>query len=207
MPQFRSPRRRLTGSARRQPRPAPELAALNPFQQLRAGRLSRRVIQLAVGLWIFGASDALMIAPGLGTVANAIVIGVAVDATLAVLPPLNGDGARLAAMAAGVVLNGLAGGLYIGAQLGPGPRDGLMTGLNRRTGVSMRLARTGVEVAVVLIGWLLGGIVGIGTVLYDLTIGPLTQAFLGWCLVALGARPAPGREPGPAPAVPSAPPQ
>ena len=84
--------------------------------------------------------------------ANTVLIGIALDATLALLPPVHGVVARVGLLVAGIVLNGLAGGLYIGSQLGPGPRDGLMTGLNLRTGVSLRLARTSVEVLVLVIG-------------------------------------------------------
>jgi uncharacterized membrane protein YczE len=82
------------------------------------------------------------------------------------------------------VLNGVASAAYIGARLGPGPRDGLMTGLAARTGWSIRLVRTGIELTVLAIGWLLGGTVGIGTVVYALAIGPLTQAFLPWFVIA-----------------------
>ena len=85
----------------------------------------------------------------------------------------------------GVVLCGLASALYIGAQFGRGPRDGLMTGLSRRTGLSLRLVRTGLEVSVVVIGLALGGVAGLGTVLYALAIGPLTQLMLPWCTVPL----------------------
>lgn len=116
--------------------------------------------------------------PGIGTVANILVIGTAVDLTMLVLPPVEGLGLRAGALVVGVVLNGVAGAMYIGAGLGPGPRDGLMTGLSRRTGWSIRLVRTGIELAVLAIGWLLGGTVGLGTVLYALAIGPLVQAFL-----------------------------
>src|SRR4051812_24213743 len=101
-------------------------------------------------------------APGLGTVANAILIGVATDATLAVLDDPRSLAARAALLVLGVVLNGVAGALYIGAQLGPGPRDGLMTGLVRRTGLPVRVVRTALEVTVLAVGWLLGGTVGIG---------------------------------------------
>ncbi len=125
--------------------------------------------------------------PGIGTVANVATIGLSVDATLAVLPPVEGLPARAALLVAGVVLNGLAGALYIGAGLGPGPRDGLMTGLVRRTGWSIRLVRTGLELSVLAIGWAMGGTVGIGTVLYALAIGPLVQAFLPLVAVAPGA--------------------
>jgi uncharacterized membrane protein YczE len=88
------------------------------------------------------------------------------------------------------VANGLAGALYIGTQFGAGPRDGLMTGLVRRTGRSVRLVRTSLEVTVLAAGWLLGGAVGLGTVLYALAIGPLVQLFLQWFIVELPELPA-----------------
>ena len=116
--------------------------------------------------------------PGVGTVANVLVIAVAVDVALALLPAATGLPARIALMVGGIVLNGVATAAYVGARLGPGPRDGLMTGLAARTGWSLRLVRTGIEITVLAIGWLLGGTVGVGTVLYALAIGPLTQAFL-----------------------------
>ena len=93
--------------------------------------------------------------------------------------------ARGLLMAGGVVLNALATALYIGSQLGPGPRDGLMTGLHRRTGLSIRLVRTSMEILVVAVGWLLGGVVGLGTVLYALAIGPLVQLMLPHFIVEL----------------------
>lgn len=123
--------------------------------------------------------------PGIGTVANAIVIGLGTDATLALLGPVDGLAPRLALMIGGVVLNGLATALYIGSQLGRGPRDGLMTALSRVTGRSLRLVRTGLEVSVVVLGLLLGGVAGVGTILYALAIGPLTQAMLPWVIVDL----------------------
>ncbi|ANW21169.1 hypothetical protein I3J09_24975 [Streptomyces clavuligerus] len=113
--------------------------------------------------------------PGLGTVSNVLVIGLAMDVSLALLPEVTGLAVRIPLMVAGVVLNGLATGLYIAARFGPGPRDGLMTGLHRLTGYSIRLVRTGLEVAVVASGFLLGGSVGVGTVVYALAIGPLAQ--------------------------------
>lgn len=121
--------------------------------------------------------------PGLGTVLNAIVIGLAADAALTVLTAPDSLAVRAAYMVGAVLLNGLATAAYIGAQLGPGPRDGLMTGLVRRTGTSVRLVRTSMEVTVVLLGWLLGGVVGLGTVLYAVAIGPLTQHLLPWLTV------------------------
>ncbi|CAB4701571.1 MAG: hypothetical protein F2667_05100 [Actinobacteria bacterium] len=116
--------------------------------------------------------------PGIGTISNAVVIGLAADVTLALLDTPSPLAARVALMLGGIVLCALATACYIGAQLGRGPRDGLMTGLHRRTGLSLRLVRTGLEVAVVVIGLLLGGHLGIGTVLFALSIGPLTQALL-----------------------------
>lgn len=116
--------------------------------------------------------------PGVGTVGNIVVIAIAVDATLALVTQPSSLVARITLLVAGVVLNGLASAAYIGVRLGPGPRDGLMTGLTARTGLSIRLVRTGIELTVVATGWLLGGTVGVGTILYALAIGPLTQAFL-----------------------------
>jgi uncharacterized membrane protein YczE len=116
--------------------------------------------------------------PGIGTVSNAIIVGLAADATLALLDRPEAAELRMGLMVVGVVLNGLATALYIGAQLGRGPRDGLMTGLARTTGRSLRLVRTLLEVTVVLIGVLLGGALGVGTIVYALAIGPLTQWML-----------------------------
>ncbi|MEU6540071.1 hypothetical protein [Streptomyces sp. NPDC047000] len=116
--------------------------------------------------------------PGLGTVSNVFVVGLALDGTLSLVPEVGALGGRIALLLAGIVLNGVATGLYISARFGPGPRDGLMTGLHRRTGRSVRLMRTVVEVAVVLTGFALGGTLGIGTLLYAVSIGPLAQLFL-----------------------------
>jgi uncharacterized membrane protein YczE len=126
--------------------------------------------------------------PGLGTVANSVLVGLFADLTLAVLSAPDELWARGLLMAGGVVLNALATALYIGSQLGPGPRDGLMTGLHRRTGLSIRLVRTSMEVLVVAAGWLLGGVVGLGTVLYALAIGPLVQLMLPHFIVDLRPR-------------------
>jgi uncharacterized membrane protein YczE len=116
--------------------------------------------------------------PGLGTVSNVFVIGFSADFGLWLLPAGLPWPARIALLAGGVVLNGLAGAIYLGSHFGAGPRDGLMTGLARRTGGSLRLLRTGIEVSVLVIGFFLGGTVGVGTVLYAVTIGPLVQFFL-----------------------------
>jgi uncharacterized membrane protein YczE len=116
--------------------------------------------------------------PGIGTVSNAIVIGVSTDLFLAVLATPHQIAVRVVFLAAGIVLQGLATAAYIGAQFGRGPRDGLMTGLARRTGHSLRLVRTLMELTVVALGLLLGGVAGLGTILYAVSIGPLSQALL-----------------------------
>jgi uncharacterized membrane protein YczE len=211
------------------PRRVRELARLGPVAQLRAGRLPRRLSQLAVGLALYGITLGMMIRatlgnapwdvlhqgmaihlpitigqavivmslvvlllwiplremPGLGTIANSFAVGLTADLTLSLLDAPEAIWERALLMAGGVVLNALATALYIGSQFGPGPRDGLMTGLHRRTGVSIRLVRTGLEVTVVVIGWFLGGVVGIGTVLYAVAIGPLVQVLLPRFIVEL----------------------
>ena len=126
--------------------------------------------------------------PGVGTVLNSVLIGLSADFFLGVLGTPGATAGRLAMMSAGVFLNGVATALYIGSQLGPGPRDGLMTGLHRRTGVSIRLVRTSMEVTVVLVGWLLGGVVGLGTIVYAVAIGPLVQWLLPLAIVELPER-------------------
>jgi len=211
-----------------------ELARLGPVEQLRAGRLTRRLTQLVGGLVLYGLTIAMLIRstlgnapwdvlhqglaehfpvdiggaliivsavvllfwiplrelPGLGTIANAILIGVSSDVFLALIPAPDPIAVRIALTLGGVGLNGLATALYIGSQLGPGPRDGLMTGLHRRTGASIRLVRTCMEVSVVAIGFVLGGTVGLGTLLYALAIGPMVQVFLPYAIVELpGAAP------------------
>ena len=128
--------------------------------------------------------------PGIGTVSNVIVVGLALDAALLVLPEPGILALQILCMVSGIVLNAVATSLYIGAGLGPGPRDGLMTGLAKR-GFSIRLVRTGIEVVVLLAGWLLGGTVGIGTVLYAVSIGPLVHYLLPRLTVAGSTRPEP----------------
>jgi len=123
--------------------------------------------------------------PGLGTVSNVLVIGFAVNVALAALPAPSLLPAQLALAAAGIGLNGVATAAYIGVHLGPGPRDGLMTGLVRRTGGSVRLVRTTIEAVVVAIGWFLGGTLGVVTVFYALGIGPLVHALLPHLAVTL----------------------
>lgn len=119
--------------------------------------------------------------PGIGTLANVVVIGALVDPFLALLARLPEPlplAARIGLVVAGIALNGLATALYVGVRLGPGPRDGLMTGLVARTGGSTRLVRSSIEVAVVTAGWLLGGTVGLGTLAYALAIGPVVHHLL-----------------------------
>jgi len=154
----------------------------DPWDVLHQG-LSRR-IGLGPGMWvcIVGALVLLLWIPlkqkpGLGTISNVIVIGVVVDLMLAAFAPATEPVTRGVLLVAGVVLNGAATGLYIGARFGPGPRDGLMTGLAAR-GHSLRVVRTGIEITVLAAGWLLGGTVGIATVLFAITIGPLVRPAL-----------------------------
>lgn len=116
--------------------------------------------------------------PGFGTLANAVLVGVFADVGLALIPAFSHLGGQIAMLAGAVLLNAIASACYIGARLGPGARDGLMTGLARRTGWSVRLSRTLIEVVVLGVGWLLGGSVGAGTVVYALAIGPLVQLLL-----------------------------
>jgi len=183
--------------------------------------MTRRAAQLLIGLWLFGASVALLVRstlgldpwdvlhqglsektgvsiglvviatsvvvlalwvplrqrPGVGTIANVVLVGLSLDSTLAFLPAPNELPWRIAFLVAGILGNAVATGLYIGAGLGPGPRDGLMTGLAAR-GVSIRVARTAIEISVLGLGWLLGGTVGVGTVAYALAIGPLAHIFI-----------------------------
>ena len=183
----------------------------------------QRLLQLAVGLVLYGVSEALMLAPavgvdpwdvfhtglarmtgipvgtvliiiggavlmlwiplrqrpGLGTIANIFVIGIIVDVMLSAMPAPHALWLRWAMFVAGVVLNGVATGLYIGAGLGAGPRDGLTTGLAAR-GRSIRVVRTSIELSVLVVGWLLGGNVGAGTLLYAVGIGPLVHYTIPW---------------------------
>ncbi|GEO92253.1 YczE/YyaS/YitT family protein [Kocuria flava] len=154
-----------------------------PWDVLHQGLAGR--LGLSMGTVVIGLSLLLLLLwiplrerPGIGTLANAVVVGLALDATLALLPPVEAMPLRVVAVLGGVALNAVATAAYIGVHLGPGPRDGLMTGLVRRTGGSVRVVRTSIEAVVVLAGWLLGGTVGLGTVLYALAIGPLVQPLM-----------------------------
>jgi uncharacterized membrane protein YczE len=147
-------------------------------------------VAIAVGALVLLGWIPLRQRPGLGTVSNVVVLGLAMDATLAVVPAPSSLPLRIAFLIGGVLLNAVATAAYIGVHLGPGPRDGLMTGLVRRTGGSVRLVRTSIEVAVVAVGWLLGGTLGLGTVLYAVAIGPLVQVLLPRLSVDLAVTPA-----------------
>jgi hypothetical protein len=116
--------------------------------------------------------------PGIGTVANVFLIGTFADVSLWLMPPAASLPIAAVMLASGIFLNGVATGAYIGAGLGPGPRDGLMTGLVKRTGGSVRVIRTAIELIVLATGWLLGGTVGVGTVAYALAIGPIIHRML-----------------------------
>lgn len=144
-----------------------------------------RHLPLSFGQVVIGVGAAVLLLwiplrqrPGIGTVLNVVVIGLATDLGLAVMPPVEGWPAGSAMLAAGIVLNGIAGALYVGARLGPGPRDGLWVAISARTGWSIRAVRTILELTVLGIGWLLGGTIGVGTVAYALAIGPLVQWFM-----------------------------
>jgi uncharacterized membrane protein YczE len=139
--------------------------------------LSIGVVSIIVGAVVLLLWIPLRQRPGLGTVSNVVCIGVAVDGSLALLPTPSLLWEQIAFLAAGVLLNAVATGLYVGARLGPGPRDGLMTGLAAR-GYPIGLVRTSIEVLVVAVGFLLGGTLGVGTVVYALAIGPLAHLAL-----------------------------
>jgi uncharacterized membrane protein YczE len=197
-------------------------------------RRSRRFITLFAGLMLYGISDGLLLAPGLGadpwdvlnqgldrrlgggvgtwaviigalvllawlplrqrpgvgTLCNIVVVGSVLNLTLAWCPPIHGLPARLAVVLFAIGLNAMATGLYIGAGLGPGPRDGLMTGIVAR-GHRIRVVRTSIEVSVLALGWLLGGTVGIGTAVYALAIGPLVHLTIPRLALSRVVAPAP----------------
>jgi uncharacterized membrane protein YczE len=155
---------------------------VDPWDVLHQG-LARRT-GVPTGTWAIIAGAAVLLLwiplrqrPGLGTLCNVVLIGAVIDGVLATVTPPHSLAVRAAVMVSGVALNGVATGLYIGAGLGPGPRDGLMTGYAAR-GHSLRLVRTCIEVTVLLVGWLLGGTVGVGTLLYAACIGPLAHVFV-----------------------------
>jgi len=167
---------------------------LAPWDVLHQGLA--RITGTSVGTMVIAMSFVVLLAwiplrqaPGFGTIANAILVGVSVDLTMLVLGDADTWWWRVVLLVSGVLLNALATALYIGALLGPGPRDGLMTGLVRRTGRSVRLVRTTLEVSVLALGWVLGGTVGVGTLLYAVAIGPIVHVLLPRLMVSVPASP------------------
>ncbi len=155
---------------------------LDPWDVFHQG-LARQT-SLAIGTWAILVGVAVLLLwiplrqrPGIGTLSNVVLVGGTMDVVLGHVHPPHAIAARIACLVCGVLLNGVATGAYIGAGLGPGPRDGLMTGFAAR-GHSIRVVRTGIEVTVLATGWLLGGAVGVGTVVYALAIGPLAHVFV-----------------------------
>lgn len=149
---------------------------LDPWDVLHQGLASRIGLSFGltvnlVGLVVLALWALLRQRPGVGTVLNILVIGTVTDMALALIPSPKAYAARFALLGFGILLNGVAGGAYIGAGLGPGPRDGLMTGLCRRTGLPVKLVRTAIELTALAVGWMLGGTVGLGTLLYAVGIG------------------------------------
>ena len=157
---------------------------LDPWDVLQQGLA--RSVGLTIGIWANLVGLVVLLCwiplrqrPGVGTVVNVLVIGTVIDLTLAVTDAPHAMGARVALLVGGIVINAIATGMYIGAGLGAGPRDGLTTGIAAR-GHSIRVVRTSIEVAVLATGWVLGGTVGIGTLAYALAIGPLTHLTIPW---------------------------
>jgi uncharacterized membrane protein YczE len=156
---------------------------LNPWDVFHQGLAERSGLSLGTIIVIIGAAVLLLWIPlrqrpGIGTIANVFLIGIWTDVSLWLIEPVQSLWLAWAMLLGGIFLNGVAGGAYIGAGLGPGPRDGLMTGLVKRTGKSVRLIRTGLEVVVVAAGWMLGGTLGLGTLLYALAIGSIVHRML-----------------------------
>ncbi|WP_189922620.1 membrane protein YczE [Kitasatospora xanthocidica] len=170
---------------------------VNPWSVLYQGlqhhsSLSFGTISAVVGVLVLLAWVPLRQKPTLGTFANVLVLAFSSDLGLAVIPEDLGMAYRCFLLLAGILLNGFSVAVYVGARFGPGPRDGLMTGLAATTGRSVRFVRTGLEVTVLAAGWALGGTVGLGTVLYALLVGPVTQFFLPYFTYR---RPAPAADP------------
>ena len=157
---------------------------LGPWEALHQGIADQLGLQIGtvsilLGIPILALWWPLGERPGLGTLLNVVLIGTATNVGIALIPTADAVPTQLVLMLAGVVVIGLGSAIYLSADLGPGPRDGLMTGLHHRFGWSIRRARTAVELSVLLAGWALGGTIGIGTVVFALGIGPVIQAFLG----------------------------
>jgi uncharacterized membrane protein YczE len=164
---------------------------LNPWDVFHEGLGDRTTLSFGTVVIITGAIVLLLWIPlrqrpGLGTISNIIVIGVAADFGLWLIPDVASLPLRAVLLTAGIFLNGAATSAYIGAGFGPGPRDGLMTGLAARSRWPIRTVRTGIELTVLVAGWALGGTVGIGTVLYAVTIGPIVHLMLSFFTIASG---------------------
>lgn len=162
---------------------------LDPWDVFHQGLSQKTGLSLGTILIIVGAAVMVLWIPlrqkpGIGTISNIFVIGIVADLALYLMPPLQHLAVQGLALFAGVMLNAVASAAYIGVGMGPGPRDGLMTGLVRRTGWPLRWTRMGIEGTVLAFGWLLGGSVGLGTVVYALAIGPLIQLMLPWFEIA-----------------------
>ena len=149
----------------------------------------------SVGLATFVVSVAVLLAwvplrqtPGIGTILNIIIISVVLDLALPWLPQFESLALRIAEAVAGVIVTGIGGGIYLIANLGPGPRDGLMTGLQRLTGFPIAWVRSAIEIGAVVLGWSLGGVVGIGTLLFAFGIGPSVAASMYGLQQAFGNR-------------------
>lgn len=156
---------------------------LNPWDVFHQGVADRTPLSLGTVIVVAGAIVLLLWIPlrqrpGIGTISNIVVIGIAADVGLWLIPDVASLPLRVAMLTAGIVLNGIATSAYIGAGLGPGPRDGLMTGLAARTRWSIRTVRTGIELTVLALGWGLGGTAGVGTILYAVAIGPIVHRTL-----------------------------
>lgn len=156
---------------------------LNPWDVFHQGLSELTGLSLGTIIIIIGGAVLLLWIPlrqrpGIGTIANVFLIGIFSDVSLWLIPPVHSLALAWAMLLGGIFLNGVAGGAYIGAGLGTGPRDGLMTGLVTRTGRSVRLVRTGIEMTVVAVGWALGGTLGLGTLLYAVAIGPIVHRML-----------------------------
>lgn len=157
------------------------------------GWITNLVGLLVLLLWI-----PLRQRPGIGTLANILLVGTSMQLTILALPAMNGFVTQVIVFLGGMALVALASGIYIGARLGPGPRDGLMTGMNSRLGWPVWACRLTIEATVLLFGWLLGGTVGIGTVLFAAGIGPLVHVALRLLDVSrrgAAAEVDPGRDP------------
>jgi uncharacterized membrane protein YczE len=156
---------------------------LNPWEVLHQGiseqtGLPMGTVAILLGLPIIALWLPLGERPGIGTVLNVLIVGSSVNVALAYLPEVTGPGMQVAAMVAGIALYGLATGMYLSADMGPGPRDGLMTAIHHRYGWRIAPVRTGIEIVVLGVGWAWGGTVGVGTIVFAFAIGPLTELSL-----------------------------